>query len=355
MIKGKKRTTNTTKYSLFTGEAYGKIVAVNPGKENYIKLRGLTNVAEVEDPVYTGIELELKAYDPEEGTTVKASREYSAIDFYLSYNPNKIMGLEEDKYAEKIDHMRILISNRLDMTKIKDVEYVRLIDAHCQMCMVPYLQDKTAKECLEDAQSYPDVNQMVLKVNPETVRFAREGEQIIYQILYNASSLAPHNPNAEGDRKNELFFQFTKEDGSDAWDEIVDGNFLHINNFLKSEWVRDTEGNRVELGFFLVINAYQSNGQTKFYNQIFTSPFASTTFRTTANEKTYVGKDGENYTTKLNKQAFNSLMYVREKGLYLWDNTKFTEFDKNSYNPAETSVVGGSNDSNDEYDDDLPF
>ena len=354
MIKSKKRTA-TVQYRYFTGEGFGRIVSVNPDKKNYIKLRNITSTDDIDDPQYLKVVAKTTAYDLESDSRVTAEREYTAIDFYVKYDPNQILELDTKNYSEDIKHFRVFISNRLDLTKFNDIVYVTVIDSHGQTCLVPYLKDKTAKECLVDAQSYPDVNVAVLKVDPDTVRFAREGEAILYATLYNASSLAPHNPTGEGDAYNDLSFQFTKEDGSDAWEEIVKGEFGYIRDFLKSDWTRDIEGNPVYLGFFLVVNPYEVNGQTRFYNQIFTSPFVHTTFRTTTNSRQYV-IDDNTYNTRLNKSALKSLIYMREKGNIEWTSTEFSEYDRSTYVPPVTTVnattttntVAG-------YDDDLPF
>lgn len=300
--------------AVFTGEALFTVEAVNPNKEQIIEIRGLEAIADrIEEPEYQDILLK--------------STPYTKIDFLLSFEPNKLLGVE-DKYAEKMFvNYPVFINSELSLNKSQTK--VQVIDDHNQSAWVDYEDGITPTEALtKTIENSTGNTDYLTALDTKTLRFALTGEVLLYSFIFNMTTLPRHSPD-----KGQVLAGFVLGDdptkGTETFKSIVNGNFEPVREILNSDICRYTDGKVAKIGGFLGVRVNNSNpDNVRFYQEIFSHPMEVGTFR----ESYTSGQVKNGHTTRLSSGAFSRLTDSKYGWKHEWNNsTKFQEYDTSTY------------------------
>lgn len=328
---------------LFTGEALFTVETVNPTKDEIIELKDLQNIANmVKEPQYLNIQ--------------RGNDVFTKIEFVLSFNPNKLLGVT-GKYPDKLFvEYRVYINDRINISK--DSSKVQVIDSHKNSAWVSYTKDKTPAECLADeiakkSKISPDKIGYLTKLDSKTVRFAKNGEVVLYDFLFNMTTLSIHNPE-RGNSLENFVIGDSVEKASEAFSALVKGDFSLVN-----EWIGNAnicaydDGTIAQVGGLLGVVVDNNQGVQKFYQEIFADRFTCSTFRETARARR---KGDDNVSmTRIPKEAFKRLVDETNPWRAYWNNdAKLQEFNPLTYQNPVTEVIEDAEIEDDIFGD-LPF
>lgn len=325
--KGEVSSTGGGKPSFFTGEAVGFIQAVNPTKEELIKMKGLEEIADrVQEPTYD---------------VLLKGKEFTKVEFHIKIDPAD--NGEKGAYPFFVTYPVFLSS---DLHISKNGSKCEVIDSHLQTAWIPYSEGKDPAVALKEYVDSGKGGKSAKNIDLKTVRWAKIGESTLYDILITASKYARHNP-ASG---NELEFCFGKStspaDAHKAFDKIVGGDFSEIKDFVNSDATKYTDsGEPVGIGVFVGVRMY--NG--RFYHEVLSHPLANCMFRQNGRYRTM--EDG--VSSRLSKEAYAKLTDTAYPWAHKWDGMKFSEYDIDSAigHTNENEVVPGSS----PEQEDMPF
>lgn len=332
--KGKLPSKESINYSaVFSGEVLVDIVAVNPDRETYIKLKGLENIADqIDEPQYTNIEL-------------GDGNEYTKLEFWGVFRPNEVLKTE-GKYPETIAiPYPIFIRDDYVFNKAKDK--IQVIDTHNQSAWIPYEEGKSVKELIESVKEQNE-SIYIQRLDADNARHAKVGEVLMYDFLFNITSLRRHDPDNENEnRRFELDGFAFGEDPSDTFSNIVNGDFGTVREFLDIEYTRWPEGSKVLVGLFL--GARESSDGEKLYQEVLSHPMTVCTFKEKTGVRTQTN-NGIKMTTRLSNEAYERLTNQE----YGWrhhfaHSAKLQEFTADMIKEEKSDLIPG------EVNDDLPF
>lgn len=343
-ISQKPSTSSQINKPLFTGEALFTVETVNPTKDEIIQLKDLQNIADmVREPQYTNIQ--------------RSNDVYTKIEFVLSFDPNKLLGVT-GKYPNKLFvEYRIYINDKLNVSN--DNSKVQVIDSHKNTAWVGYDSSKTPAECLaaeieKKSKVSPDKIGYLTKIDSKTVRFAKNGESVLYDFLFNMTTLAIHNPD-KGNSLENFVIGDSVEKASEAFSALVKGDFSLIK-----EWIGNPnicaydDGTIAQIGGLLGVYVDNSQRPQKFYQEIFTDRFTCATFRETARARRK-GEDNVSM-TRIPKEAYKRLTDEKYPWRAFWNNdTKIQEFNPLTYQNPVTEVIEDADIIEDDLFGDLPF
>lgn len=331
----------------FTGEALFKVEAVNPTRDETIEMKSLQNIADmIKEPQYTSIQ--------------RNNGIFTKLEFVLSFNPNTLLGVT-DLYPERlfVDY-RLFIND--DIVYNKDKTKVQVIDSHKNSAWVKFVKGKSPGECITEeindkVAAGSDKIAYLRKMDTKTARFAKTGEVVLYDFLFNMTLLPTHNPE-KGNSLENFVIGDSVETASDAFSKLVGGDFD-----LVREWIGNpqlcaySDGNIAKIGGLLGVSVDNSQRPVKFYQEIFTETFACATFKEGARKR--VKDDTSGMTTRIPKDAFNRLTDSERPWRAIWNgDTKFQEFNPLNYNDPKTVIddedVAGDSATEDLFPD-LPF
>jgi hypothetical protein len=363
-ILGKKED-NRIKYgTLFTGEVLVTPIAVNPNKEEYVKLKGLENIEDqVQDPVYKEIEIKNKPY--------------TKVEFFASFNPNiALYGTEEPKDNEKRERYEenIVISFPVFISDTKVVskkgDKIQVIDQHNQSAWIKLYEDNTVAEMVdkyvkelkeENAKEY-----YINKINGldrSSVRHAFVGEVILYDTIFNMTILPPHNVKTVKDKdgvetklplNNFVLsaetdmskFSVSPEAAEKGFLKVFNGDVSYIRQVLESDMCKNQDGSQVKS--WTLLGVREKDG--KYYQDCFTPMVTSFI----SSEFSSLKEIGE-HSTHLSKEAAKNLLSTEYPWKSKWSNSfKFQVFDP-SLNQQANSVEDDDGMPGISNDDDLPF
>jgi len=358
-----------TQRALFTGEAFFKVEGVNLPKPDLVKLKG-----NLTDKDYKSFKTIYDSGDPAKVDKLKDDqkskynsfknlhermnveyinimingRPLTKIVFHLSFNPNEELGTE-GKYSDRvIVDYPVFISKDLETNKVGDK--IRVIDDHNQSIWIKYDPAKDAKTLTIEAMSDPNNagKSYYQRIDPETSRFAKVGEVLLYDFIFNMTTLHRHNPDKERDLSNfVLGGDATK--ASELFDKIVDGDFPPVQQCLNSNMTKHSSGDIARVGAMLGVRINDSDPTNlKFYQEVYTSRRAAATFREVySRENKY-----DNHTTRLSKDVYEAITDATYPWKCYWGNTfDFKLFDKKKYRPQASGASGNTQ----AAEDDLPF
>lgn len=337
--------------AVFSGQVKLEIVGINPTKEEIIKIKSLENIADqVNDPVYTGIDLN------------ENKKNMTKVSFFFKFNPNKqVKNISGTPYPEdQIVNYDIFISDRPVVSK--DGTKIQVIDQHNQNAYIlkddtlsPAEMVKAHMKSLEDnGQSKSYVYQKLSELDLNSVRHAYEGETLLYDMMFQLSTLPRHKPekplnkfvlSTPGTKYEDISVK--PEDVKKEFLKVFNGDVSYIKSVVDNEVCKNADGSQVLV--WGMLGASESNG--KYYQDILSSPIHCCVNTATGLPPTKIFSNGEAVDVYLSNDTIKILDNKEYPWKSHWDGYELTKFDESSVN--HTNSVNGV-DSDDE-DDDLPF
>jgi hypothetical protein len=317
---------------LFTGEALTSLAAINPSKDEIVKLKNLENIEDqVREPQYTGI------------VFPSGNTEFTKIEFMLEFDPDRILTGEESENKYYVSYP-IFISKELGTNKAGDK--IQVIDDHLNSAWIPYTEGKTATEALKAAKELGS-NVYIDAMDDNTTRYAKSGEVNLYNFLFNMTWLPRHRPD-KGDVLEGFVLGGDPAKASETFDKLVDGDFKILNEITETQFTRYKDGSSAKIGVLLGVKI-DNNDPTnvKFYQEVYNNPMHVCSFK----ETSYVSDRG-NHKTRLSKDAYKNLVHDQYGWGHFWNNSmEFQEFDRSAYQNPGTEL----SDTPKQPEDDLPF
>lgn len=326
--------------AVFSGEVLTDVVAVNPDREQLIKLRGLENIADkIEEPEYTNININ--------------DEEFTKVEFFLQFNPNELISGKK-KYEDRVVvSYPIFIQDKFVFNK--DNTKIQVIDDHNQNAWIPYEEGQTIKEAVLASQKDTDKG-YYLKMDPETSRHAKVGEVNLYEFIHGITYLKRHDP-SRNRKISEFVLGEDPTKGSETFSKIVGGDFSAVREVLTLDlrkWPED--GSFVKVGVFLGVRA----SGDRLYQDVLTSPYEVCIFNETSRPREVI-MNGKKLFTRMSNRAVEKLTDPQYPWKHNWaGHCDFVEFTpqmlRESRNSTVSSPIGmpGVN-TTEEVDDDLPF
>lgn len=308
------------KWAVFTGEALLNVEAINPSREDIIKIRGFESIADkIEEPIYKDVILK--------GTP------FTKIDVLLSFEPNKILGVDNEYPEKQFVNYPIFINSELSLNKIGTKAQV--IDDHNQSGWIPYDPASSAagglKKGLDEGMDY------LKEIDSTTVRYAKVGEVLLYSFIFNMTTLPRHNP-----ERNSILGKFVlgndPKKATEAFDAIVNGDFKPLQDIVNSDICQYTDGKVAKVGGMLGVRINNSNPDSvRFYEEIMSHPTELCTFRESYTSGTMRGI----HLTRLSSGAYDRLVDPNYGWNHEWNGSmKFQEYDTHKYTPLITVENG---------------
>lgn len=341
-IQQPKGTASINYSALFTGEALLKPEIVNPNREELIEIKDLQNIADsISEPNYK--------------ITTKDGKEFTVLEFLLSFNPNNNFKGGVPKGQSFKD--KVIVSYRLltskDKVFSKDGSKIQVIDQHNLSSYIPYIEGLSVAEMLDnyektlrDVNAHEYVVTLISSMCRESVRHACVGEVALYSLLHSFSVLSPHNVrkvNGEPVPLNGFVLKsdISPDKAAKAFEEVVDGDFSVIRKVMDSPICKFEDGATSEVYGLLGVSKY--NG--KYRQEVYSSLNESSVVSEMTKEKDHpvYGK------SHLNSQIVKRLTDVQYGWDCNWNNSfEFQVFDESKDVDAVNSVQS-------DEDDDLPF
>ena len=335
----------------FTGGVFATPIIFNPNADDLRRIKNIPEEYDVKEPDYS---------------RVIQDKEYRTVSLLLKFDPNEAMKLKTPKYGgDTFVKYDIYVSDRPVIGGKSGKTQV--IDCHNQNGWLKLSGKKSIKDQLTAAQAddspYHPGDPM-RKMDPETVRIARQGEVALYDLVFKMSTLDKHRINNDEPEKSTRLDDFRLgENPTKVIENIFNGDYTALNMLMadnpqdfegKEFFVKDGKNN--ELGIFLGVRPNQDGD--KIYQDVL-APFTvfpvgiEATFRPTDRNYDYTDTkfNGVKLTkTKLNKKAVEYLTHEEYPWKSFWNNSfDFQEVtvDDLPQNQTETESVV--------IDDDVPF
>lgn len=290
---------------LFSGTALVTPVIFNPNAEQIRAIKNIKPEFEVKEPEYI---IKSPVKDENGDVIPDKTQSFRKVSLMFTFDPNAMLKLkaENKKYADKFfSNFEFKISNRLTINKAgtklmvidgKLNQFWIDINAEKLQEMYKEYRGKTGnkEEQLEDilafvrkaakkAQDTPRATRSPLDdLDLKTVRFCREGEQILYKLIFNMSDMyIPKKLSSddakkmkkENEKKYEEYMATYEETDmtfiSSMFDDLMSENYENLNDMIfntKKEFF-EQDGYPCKLGVFLGVRA---GNDGKFYQGCFT-------------------------------------------------------------------------------------
>lgn len=340
--------TNKIKYrAVFSGEVLTTLSAINPNREEYIELHELQNIAEkISEPKYDNINLPTGVY--------------TKIEFHLSFNPNKVLGLSEPMYKDRVVVPYSIFIND-EYVYNHDKSKIQIIDSHIQSAWIPY-DGKSAKSSLQavhknlNGKNKEDLNyyeRRLLDVDVETVRHAKNGEVLIYEFLWSTTWYRPHFVSEDPKKNFSLTFLLSDPndpdaDPSEVFSRVVNGDYGILRQIFDQDgmYVPTTQGakRKVQIGVFLGVRRYMNVS----HQEVLSNPRALCVFRESTVPYQANGADGKIYNTRLPNEALRIITNPDRPWKFSWTGkTEFMEYVPGVHDAVPSTVEEDDSDSGD--------
>lgn len=226
----------------FTGETLVRPITFNPNGEQIKTIKSLPETFDVTDPTYTR---NVYLYENDE----KVEKEFTVLSLMCSYNPNELLGVENQYSDEMFVNYEIYISPEQvkgkdkkdsDGNIIPNSAKYQLIDDHNQTAWVVIKPKQKIADAIKAAKedSTTSPYDSVHKIDPKTARIACVGEVALYQLLFNMSNFDEHKPD-----KEQYLNEFVISDKpTESFKNLCAGNFEELNKFCKFSAENDDYG-----------------------------------------------------------------------------------------------------------------
>lgn len=335
----------------FTGSVFATPIIFNPTAADVRRIKNIPEEYNVTEPDYN---------------RVIQDKEYRTVSLLLKFDPNKAMKLKSPIYGtDTFVKYDIYVSDR-PVVGAKSGK-TQVIDCHNQNGWVKFSGKKSIKDQLilaqaDDSPYHP--GDPMRKLDPETVRIARQGEVALYDLVFKMSTLDKHRINDDEPEKSTRLDDFRLgENPSEVIENIFNGDYTALNmlmadnsqNFEGKEFFVKNDKNN-ELGIFLGVRPNQDGD--KIYQDVL-APFTvfpvgiEATYRPTDRNYDYTDTMFNSVKltkTKLNKKAVEYLTHEEYPWKSFWNNSfdfKEVTVDDLPQNQTETESAV--------VDDELPF
>ena len=209
--------------AIFSGAALVTPVCFNPTAE---QLRAIKN-----------IKAEYEVTEPDYHATMKDGEVYSVVSLLCKFNPNEILKLKKNEYANEVFvNYKVFLKNedRVGAASGK----TQVIDEHNQSAWIKLSGKTSLSKQIEKVQAEQDYNQYkdkdsIYKINAKTARIAKVGEVALYDLIFAMSTLDEHRINAENPAKSTTLDEFKiGEDPSKTFENICEGDVSALDMFL---------------------------------------------------------------------------------------------------------------------------